>query len=55
MAKCPDTVAFLSMLHRLGAPADEDADPPELPEQLAAKGLFNWEVGLLLPDFPSSA
>lgn len=32
------------MLHHLDDPVDEDADPPELPERLAAKSLFRWEV-----------
>ena len=42
--RCADTAAFLSMLHHLDDPVDEEADPPELPEQLAAKSLFRWEV-----------
>jgi len=32
------------MLHHLDDPVDEEADPPELPERLAAKSLFRWEV-----------
>ncbi len=44
MDRCSDTAGFLSMLHHLNDPADEDADPPELPERLAAKSLFRWEV-----------
>ncbi len=42
--RCADTAAFLSMLHHLDDPVDEEADPPELPERLAAKSLFRWEV-----------
>ncbi|KAL0052130.1 hypothetical protein WJX82_008344 [Trebouxia sp. C0006] len=41
--RCADTAAFLSMLHHLDDPVDEKADPPELPERLAAKSLFRWE------------
>ena len=44
LTRCPDTVAFLSMLHHLDDPVAEDADPPELPERLAAKSLFIREV-----------
>ena len=36
------------MLHHLKDADDEDADPPPLPERLAAKGLFCWEVSLHL-------
>lgn len=32
------------MLRHLDDPVPEDADPPELPERLAAKSLFRWEV-----------
>lgn len=46
LVRCPDTRTFLGMLHHLNSPDDEDADPPELPEKLAAKSLFNWQVGL---------
>lgn len=44
LARCPDTVNFLSMLHHLNDLVPEDTDPPELPERLAAKSLFRWEV-----------
>ena len=44
LVRCHDTVDFLSMLHHLDDPVAEDADPPELPERLAAKSLFRWEV-----------
>ena len=35
------------MLHHLEDPVAEDADPPQLPERLAAKSLFRWEVRTL--------
>ncbi len=35
------------MLHHLDDPVEEQADPPELPERLAAKSLFRWEVSAL--------
>ncbi|KAA6425950.1 MAG: Arabinose kinase isoform 1 [Trebouxia sp. A1-2] len=50
--QCPDTAAFLSMLHHLDDPVDEDADPPELPERLAAKSLFRWEDEVIVTRAP---
>ena len=46
LARCPDTRAFIAMLHHLEDPDDEDADPPELPEKLAAKNLFYLEASI---------
>lgn len=46
LVRCPDTRAFIGMLHHLEDSVDQDADPPELPEKLAARSLFNLEVGI---------
>ena len=46
LARCPDTRTFVGMLHHLEDPDDEDADPPELPEKLAAKNLFYLEASV---------
>ncbi|KAL0052129.1 hypothetical protein WJX82_008344 [Trebouxia sp. C0006] len=50
--RCADTAAFLSMLHHLDDPVDEKADPPELPERLAAKSLFRWEDEVIVMRAP---
>ena len=48
LERCPDTIRFLQTLAALGAPgpsAEEAA--AELPEMQAARGLFQWQVGMV--------